>query len=342
IPETYRFAPAITGVALSPNGKRLAAACRSEVVFFSELDAAERKPLRLATESDLVTHVEFSPDGNLLAASGGSPARYGELRLFNAVDGTLLNARRFGTDTFFHGSFAPDSKSIALGGADGAVHILAVDPATPVKSIPLHSDWIFDVAFSTDGKRIVTGGRDKSAKVASVETGKLLRTIDEAPDQVTAVACNAEFAFSSGRSRKLTGFDFKIALQGVEVSGAGSGARPITRRNQYTKGMEAQPGPVLDMAISTDRKRIALAGQSGEIRIYDTATRKRVALISGVPAPVYSVSLNQDGTRLAIGTRSGIVNVYTVADTKLIHSVHPVPVVKSVHPVPVVKPSANQ
>jgi len=330
IPETYRFAPAVTAVALSPDGTRLAAACRSEVVLFLNVDAPETAALRLPTESDLLTHVEFSPDGKLLAASGGSPGQYGELRLYNAADGKLLSVRRVGTDTLFRGSFAPDSASIALGSASGEAILIPVDAAAPVRAIALHSDWVFDVAFTPDGKRIVTGGRDKSTKIASVETGKLLRTVDESADQISAVAGNAEFAFSSGRARTLTGFELKIALQGVEVSGAGNGSRPITRRAQYAKVLESQPGPVLDMATSFDRKRLAIAGTYGDVRVYDTTTRQRIALIPTVPSPIYAVTLNLDGTRLAIGSKSGIVNVYNTADTKLIRTINPVPVEKTV------------
>lgn len=330
IPETYRFAPAVTAVAVSPDGKRLAAACRSEVVLFPDVGNPDAPSVRLKTMCDLITNVEFSADGKLLAASGGSPSLYGELRIFSAADGKLINTRRIGTDTLFHGNFSPDAQSIALGGADGAAHIIPLDPNAEVKSIPLHSDWVFDVAFSPDGKTIVTGGRDKSAKVASVETLKLLRTVDEAADQITAVASTAEFAFSSGRARTLTGFEYKTALQGIQVTGAGNGARPVTRRNQYAKAMEAQPGPVLDMATSGDRKRLAIAGAYGEVRVYDTATRARVALISGAPSPVYGVSLSQDGSIAAIGSKSGIVNLYSVAEAKLIRSISPVPVEKSV------------
>jgi hypothetical protein len=326
IPETYRFAPAVTGVAISPDGTRLAAACRSEVVFFSNVDSLETLSVRLPTESDLLTHVEFSPDGKLLVASGGSPGEYGEIRFYDATDGKLLSSRRVGTDTLFRGGFAPDSASIALGGSDGAAYLIPVDAAAPVRSIPLHSDWVTDVTFTPDGKMIVTGGRDKSTKVASVETGKLLRTLDESANQISAVAGNAEFAFSSGRARTLTGFEFKIALQGVEVAGAGNSSRPNTRRAQYAKGMEAQPGVVLDMSTSFDRKRLAIAGAFGEIRVYDTTTRQRVALISGVAAPVYAVALNLDGTHVVVGTKSGEVQIYNVADGKLIQGLTPVPV----------------
>ena len=69
---------------------------------------------------DLITHVEFSPDGKLLAAAGGSPQQFGGIIFFDAADGKQRAARRIGTDTLFKGNFAPDSQAIALGGANGA------------------------------------------------------------------------------------------------------------------------------------------------------------------------------------------------------------------------------
>jgi len=78
IPQAYLSPPAVTSVALSPDGKLLAAACRSEVVLI-EVDA-ESAPRQFADRSDLLTHVEFNSDGSLLAAAGGSPAQFGDVR----------------------------------------------------------------------------------------------------------------------------------------------------------------------------------------------------------------------------------------------------------------------
>lgn len=324
IPRTYKFAPAINSLSISPDGKFLAAACRSEVVVMN-IDG-DPAPRRLPTECDLLTHVEFSADGQLLVAIGGSPSRYGEVRFFNPADGKLIAARRVGHDTLFRGSFAPDSKAVATGGSDGAVHIVPVNPKAKVRAFSLHSDWVLDVAYTPDGKMLITGGRDKATKVCSVETGRLLRTIDMSSELVTAVASTAEFAFSSGKARTLNGFEYKIALQGIEVTGAGNGSRPVSRRNQYVKGMESQPGQVFDISLSGDRKTLAIAGAYDDVRVYKTADRQRVALIGNIPAPVYSVTLNADGSRLAVGSKSGKVLLYEVPSGKQLKSIAPVPV----------------
>lgn len=328
IPETYDFAPAINSVAFAPDGKRAACACRSEVVVVSLVD--DTAPLRLPTEGDLVSHVEFSPDGKLLAAAGGTPAMFGEVRFFDAAGGKLLAQRRLTGDTLFRGSFAPDSKSIALGGADGAVYIVPLDLAAPVRKLELHSDWVLDVAWTPDGSKLVTAGRDKTAKVASLETGQLLRTVDTSPERLNAVAADDKLAVAAGLARSVMGYQFSIALQNIEVTGAGNGAQPISRRDQYVKAFENQAGEVLDLATSGDHKVLAVAGRYGDVRVFALADQKRTALAASVPAPVYAVALNADGTQLIAGGKSGVLGVYELPSGKLLKTIQPVPVRQSV------------
>jgi len=323
IPETYRIAPPVVSVAISPDGQRVAAACRSEVLFF-EVDS-EATPQRLPTESDLITHVEFSPNGKLLAASGGSPSLYGEVRFFNVEDGSLLHARRLGADTFFGGGFSPDSAAIALGGAEGAVHIVPIDEKADARQFDLHSDWVLDVCYTADGKMLVTGGRDKTTKVSDVESGRLLRTIDSSKEIIRAVAADGQYAVSVGKARAMNTFEFKIALEDIQINGFASGSRPISKRAQYAKAFEAPPGEAFDLAVSGDRQHLAVVGAWADARVYTLATRKRTALIAGLPTPIYSAALSHDGKRLAIGAKNGLVQVYDLPEGKLVSSLTPAP-----------------
>ena len=324
IPKVYKFAPAMTSVALSPDGSLIAAACRSEVVLVSTQTEAPVK--RLPTRCDLLTHVEFTPDGKTLVAAGGSPSRYGELSVFDVASGKLLFTRRVGHDTLFRGNVAPDGSTIALGGAKGIAYVIPLNKKGDVRALELHSDWVLDAAFSPDGKLLVTGSRDKTVKVASVETGRLLRTISKSPELIGAVASSELFAVAAGRSPVLSGYEFKTALRGIEISGSGNGSRPVNRASQYTKSFETQRGEVFDLATSGDHKLLAVAGGFSEVRVYQIADRKRVATISKVANPVYGVALNRDGTRLAIGTSTGQVQFYEIPSGKLLKSLIPVPV----------------
>jgi len=93
---------------------------------------------------------------------------------------------------------------------------------------------------------------------------------------------------------------------------------------------ETQPGEILDIATSGDRKTIAVAGTFGEVRVYNIADRARTALISNVKNPVYSVALNQDATRLVVGAKDGTISTYQLPDGKLLKSLIPVPIADSV------------
>jgi hypothetical protein len=331
-PQIYQFAPAVTSVALSADGKLLAAACRSEVALI-DVDGTQ-PPRRLPTTSDWIAHVEFSPDGKLLAVSGGTPGRYGDVAFYNPGNGQVISTRRVARDTLFRGNFAPDGNAIAVGGADGAVHIVPVDDKQPPRRFELHSDWVLDVVYTPDGTMLVSGGRDKTTKVASAQTGAMLRAVDASPELISAVAATSGFAFSAGRARTLTAYEFKIALSGIEVSGSGNGAVPINKRAQYAKDFEAQPGEVLALAMSGDHKLLAAAGNFAEVRVYSIASRQRVALVTKLPVPIYSVALNGNGSRLAVGSKTGVLQVFELPSGKLIKSQIPVPVVVAV-------PSAN-
>ena len=328
VPQIYAHAPAVASVTISADGKFAAVACRSEVVTFNVDD--DTAPRRLPTDFDLVNHVELSPDGQRLAVAGGSPQQFGGIIFFHATEGTRESVRRVGTDTLFKGNFAPDGQAIAVGGPTGAVYIIPVDEKAPVKSIDLHSDWVTAVAYTSDGKELVTGSRDKTTKLSSVGGLNLLRSVDQSPEMINAVAADPLTAISGGKAGVLLGYDFKLALVGIEVTGSGNGARPVTNRDQYVRPFEAQPDAVNALATSGDRKLLAVATRAPEIRLYSTDTRQRKITIPKVPAPVLSVALNHDGSRLIIGSKTGVVQVWDTTTGKLIKSLTPVPVQQAV------------
>jgi WD40 repeat protein len=128
----------------------------------------------------------------------------------------------------------------------------------------------------------------------------------------------------------VTGYELSLALQNVEVTGAGNGARPVSRREQFVRPFEVQPGEVLDLALSGDRRVLAVAGRYGDVRLYTLADRKPIAKAINVPQPVFSIALNSDGTQLIVGGKSGLLDVYQLPAGTLVKSIAPVPVRTSV------------
>jgi WD40 repeat protein len=316
----------VGSVGLSADGKWGAAACRSEVVVF-ELEK-EDGIRRIPTEFDLITHVEFSPDGKHLAVSGGSPQQFGALLVLEVETWRPESVRKLGGDTLFRGRFSPDGKTLALGGADGAIHLVPLDPAQKPKHLELHSDWVLDVAFTPDGGKLVSGSRDKTTKVSSVEPFQLLRSVDQSKEIINAVAATDQHAFSGGVARAVNGYEFKLALAGVEVNGSGNGAAPVNKKDQYTRAFEGQAESVTALAMSGDRALLAVATRSSEVRVYQADARTKKIALPKVAAPVLAVALNGDGTRLLLGAKSGEVELWDVSQAKKLRSLIPVPVKK--------------
>ncbi len=324
IPEVYSTAPAVGSVGISPDGKTGVAACRSELVVF---DLENEGPLRrIPTDFDLITHVEFSPDGKRLAVSGGSPQQFGGLLVLDTTQWIRESMRRIGTDTLFRGRFSPDGQTLAVGGATGAIHLIPMDPKAEPRQIDLHSDWVLDVAYTPDGTKLVSGSRDKTTKVSSAETLQLLRSVDQSKESIAAVAATAQNAFSGGVARAVSGYDFGLALSGVEVTGSGNGAAPVNKKDQYTRAFEAQPEAVTALATSGDRKLLAVATRADEVRVYEADARTRKAVLPKAAAPVLSIALNGDGSRLVVGAKNGFVEVWDVFQAKRLRAFVPVPV----------------
>lgn len=325
IPASYARPPSVTSLAYSPDGRLLACACQSEVLILDM--AGDAPPRRLPTECELVTFVEFSPDGATLVGAGGVPGAYGEARLWNVADDGLRVARRMGRDTLFRGGFSPDGSTLALGGTEGMIWLVPMDPQAEPVHLDVHSDWVLDVAFSASGQLLISGSRDKTVKVTRVETRKLLRTIASNEDCVNAVATAPGLAISAGRNRIPA--CYQLAANLVETDYAAQSAAEATLPGvpaDALRKFETQPGEILDCATNAARTLLAVAGMASEVRVYHLSDLRATSSLANVPAPVYSVALSPDGTRLCAGSQSGQISLFDLTNGQLLKQWIPVPV----------------
>src|SRR5438034_11251169 len=118
-PPVYQASPVITALAYSPDGQILAVSGNHEVVFH-RADGTGVAGL-LVGRAERIHSIVFSPDGKVLAAVGGSPARFGEVQLWDAESRKLLRAVKVGTDTLFGAAFSPDGKYLSFGCPDKTI-----------------------------------------------------------------------------------------------------------------------------------------------------------------------------------------------------------------------------
>ena len=127
-PPVYKLLPTVTSLDVSPDGSRIAVAGFHEVVIHEVTEKGNQLQTKIAARliglSERIESVKFSPDGKQLVACGGSPARMGEVQVWDVAKRELLLSRQVGYDTLYGAAWSGDGKSIAFGCPDTTVRVI--------------------------------------------------------------------------------------------------------------------------------------------------------------------------------------------------------------------------
>jgi len=315
---SYQVAPLITAIAYSPDGTQLAVSGYREVL----LHRADGSGIvaRLLGVSDRVQSIVFSPDGKLLAAVGGTPARFGEVQIWDAASHELKRSITVSSDTLFGASFSPDGSRLAVGCADNTLRVLAVDTGKELLKLAHHDNWVFGTAFSLDGKRLVSVGRDRAVKLSEAATGAFLENLNSLHAELNGIARHPrkDWVLVGGEDRipYLYTMDRPRALR-------------VGEESTLLRQMERQDGSIIALAFRPDGRRLAVGGAATEVRVYDTDTGQRVSALAGHEGSVYTVVFHPNAELAATGGFDGTVRIFETETGKLVKSFIPVPLEKS-------------
>jgi dipeptidyl aminopeptidase/acylaminoacyl peptidase len=308
-PPIYPRPPPIAALCWSKDGKRLFVGGYREVLLVEpEPDGPAPEPGRFVGEAERIHVLALSPGEKLLAAAGGSPGLFGELQLWDPASGVMKRYVRLGRDTLFAASFSPDGSRIALGGTDRSIRLLETDTLKELYASEIHSDWILGLAFTADGSRIISGGRDRTLKVSGAKDGKLIETLAAWNDPIHTVTARPGSPV---------------------VLAAGEGKTPVlfdAEALKESRKLEGQPGAVLASAFSADGKLLAVAGASGEGRIYGVDDGALKAVFRGHTGWVYALAFRPDGERIAVAGYEGTIRIHETREGKEVRSFVPVPI----------------
>ena len=313
-PIVYTLPPVINAVAFSPDGKTLAVSGNREVLLHSLEGAAT--PRRLPGLSDRILSLAFSKDGSTLVAAGGTPARFGEIQIWDVAAGKLRRSITMTGDTVFGVSISPDASKIAVGCTDNTVRIVDTVTGKELFKIGNHENWVLGTVFGVDGKRLVSVGRDQAAKLTDASNGQFIENINAFRGELAAVARHP------ARDVILIGGAERVPYLYTMDRAA---SMKIADDSTLIRKFEMQDGAIFALAFSPDGSRIAVAGAADDVPIYQTETGERTATCKGRKG-TYAVAFSPDGEQLATGGFDGKVRICEVKSGKLVRDFVPVPV----------------
>ena len=312
-PPVYHQPPVINALAFSPDGKTLAVSGYREVLLHSVEGGGT--VVRLVGLSEQLNGIVFSKDGASLIAAGGTPARFGEVQVWDVRNIQLKRSITVTTDTLFGLSLSPDGKEFAIGAADSSVRLIETETGKELKKIGNHENWVLGTAFGVDGKRVVSVGRDRAAKLSDTASGAFLENINILRGELAAVARNPKKdVIVIGGDERIPYIYLMDRPKVMKTADDSTLIRKLPRQN----------GAISTLAWSPDGSKIGIGGMASEVNIYNPDSGELVASCKVAPG-IYAVTFTPDGSRLATGGFDGHVRICNSATGELIRDFVPVP-----------------
>jgi WD40 repeat protein/tRNA A-37 threonylcarbamoyl transferase component Bud32 len=327
------LAAPVLGVALSPDGERIATAGSEKAITL--WDARTGTKLQaLHGHAAAVLGVAFSPDGERLASAGEDQT----VRIWDATGGKLLFTLHGHSMSVLDLAYSPDGRVLATAGGDETVWVWNAVKGKALRTLRGHTGAVRGVTFSPDGSRLASAGGDHTVRLWDAAGGQTVRTLrgHAAPVLGVAFSPDGTLLASASEDRTVKTWDpgtgqelhtlrghaeavYRVAFHpdGRLLASAG-GDRAVKLWDAISEPepltLLGHASPVAAVDFSPDGRRLASAGSDHAVRLWDVETGLEERILRGHVGPVRAVAFRPDGQLLASAGDDQTVRVWDATD----------------------------
>ncbi|MFO0838571.1 MAG: protein kinase [Phycisphaerae bacterium] len=269
----------IACVAISPDGRRLAAATYADAAFIWLSDRLDQTPLRLA-HPNRVSAVCFNHDGTRLATACDD----GVVRVWDSQNGLLLRELRLGSDRVPQIAFGAGATRLAAVMRTGELLVWRIEDRNAEVWAKATNSPLRAVCFSPDGRWLVAAGADRTLDVYDTST-------------------HARVAALPGHNQEIYSLDISPSGEWIASGDSGGTIRlwdAVSRKPLAT--LDGHGGAVMSIRFARDGGSIVSASIDGTLRIGDL-TRYAPHIAGNLGAQLRRLGVEQMDARRAADWR---------------------------------------